>query len=283
MSGSGDLILPFAVDLILPCVIKTARIDMPAVKPEGDIDSLDLLKMVGIAEGARQKHFALIIVFQGIHRLLLFLPERNDVVRFQGSRELTGNDRIVPAIGTLCGCCGLITDEFGSTGGTVIGPHFSGIFSPSLPGILSAAGIFLCRCRPGCGLRGFLFSLFLSLFLSFFIGFFLRLFRRGIFVCVKLLDLLHSKGASAVIALQFSGPGVKTQRAGTCRTLIIGDLLRHISSNKAGTVSRSTLKWNEEPSPASLRFTRVFAQKALETSHVRSMNGPGSGSGLSAS
>ena len=87
----------------------TAR--LAVVHPEGHVDALDLLQMVGLREGGRQQRLFAIVFLQRLDGVVLIELEWKDEVRLQHTGELPRHHGGVSAVRAGRGCRGGVADQ----------------------------------------------------------------------------------------------------------------------------------------------------------------------------
>ncbi len=185
-----------------------------AVKhPEGDVNAADLLHVVFVGKGLRQKNLPLVVLSERLDGIFPAELEGDNEIRFQLTGKLPRHHRGVAAIGA--GCCrrALIADQLRTAAGAAVRLHVRALLAPV---VAEAGGIPIAAV-------GGRFLLLRGLFFS-------RLLRcRGplFFLRVERLDLRNVVTRAAVFALQLTGGAHKVQRTGTAGALIVGYLCWH--------------------------------------------------------
>ena len=161
----------------------TAR--LAVVHPEGHVDALDLLQMVGLREGGRQQRLFAIVLLQRLDGVVLIELERKDEIRLQHTGELPRHHGGVAAVRAGGGCRGGVTDQLCTARRAGVCLHALCIRTPV---VTQAGGVPVRAVARVCG---GLFFRFRRLFCSrlLFLCLLRRLSRLRLFFRVKRLDL----------------------------------------------------------------------------------------------
>ena len=99
--GLRHLVVAIREDADIGAVKVRAAVGLAVEEPEGDVDALDLLDVVLVAEDLGQADLALVVVLELGNGRLLVNGEGDDVVWLERSAELAGDDGVVAAIRAL--------------------------------------------------------------------------------------------------------------------------------------------------------------------------------------
>ena len=169
----------------------------PVKEPEGNVNALDLLDVVCVCKRPWKEGLALVMRLQGGKRLLLGKAERNDVIRLEYARKLSGNDGRVIAVGAARGGSGRVADKLSSAARAVIGAKVLRVLAPL---------VFKLRGVPPVAVR-----------LSVRVG----LGGLRLLLAHQPLYLFNGVVSSAVIAFEHSGSACKVQRSRAGRAFIV--------------------------------------------------------------